>query len=85
MTNSTLTLGIQSEILRGATLFYRIKYHLPLWVESSSSPDDKNVAKDISPKTFNLKYFIDALAIVNKKPSLTDGIYINQTDEVKFK
>ncbi len=84
LVNSILTIGIQSEKLRGATLSYKIKYNLPDWVYFASSSDDKNVSNDISPKTFNLKYFIEALAVVNKPHISSDG-FINQTEDIKFK
>lgn len=82
--NNVLSIGIASEKLRGTILSYRISYSLPLWVSISSTLDDKNVANEITPKTFNFKYFIDALSVVNKS-HLSPGGYINKTDEVKFK
>lgn len=84
LTNGVLSIGIESEKLRGATLAYRIKYSLPAWISSSSSLDDKNISNELSPKTFNFRYFVDALAIVNK-PHMDSNGYINQTDDIKFK
>ena len=81
---SFLSIGIESERLRGATLAYRIKYNLPVWISLSSSLDDKNISNELSPKTFNFRYFVDALAIVNK-PHLDSNGYINQTGDIKFK
>ena len=81
--NKTLSIGIQSYKLRRRTLSYRIKYNLPQWVVATSSDDDKNVAKELSPKTFHLRYFIESLAVVNI-PHMNSG-YINQTDSVCFK
>ena len=82
--NNVLSIGIESERLRGATLAYRIKYNLPVWISLSSSLDDKNISNELSPKTFNFRYFVDALAIVNK-PHLDSNGYINQTGDIKFK
>lgn len=84
LANGILTLSIQSEKLRGATLSYKIRYSLPNWVNVTTSLDDKNVATDFSPKTFNLRYFIEALAVVNKSHLSPEG-YINQTEDVRFK
>lgn len=81
--SKTLSIGIQSYKLRGNTLSYRIKYSLPQWVADSSSEDDKNVAKELSPKTFRFRYFIKSLAVVNL-PHMNSE-FINQTDSVCFK
>ena len=82
--NNVLSIGIESAKLRGTTLAYRIKYSLPTWVSASSSLDDKNVSNELLPKTFNFKYFVEALSVVNKPHLGTDG-YINKTDVIKFK
>ena len=82
--NDILSLGIPSERLRGVTLSYKLRYSLPDWIYSTSSADDKTVANDIMPKTFNLKYLIEALSVVNSPHLGFDG-YINQTEDIRFK
>ncbi len=74
-----LRLNIPAKYIRHNTMYFKLKYELPRWIEMSSSDNDKNIKQSPIPKTFNLKYFVKGLAKIN------DDEYITKIDTLKFK
>ena len=76
---TNLNLGVQAKCIRRNSMYFKLKYELPNWIEMSSSDNDKNIKQSPIPKTFNLKYFVKGLAEIN------DDEYITKIDTLKFK
>lgn len=74
-----LRLNIPAKYIRHNSMYFKLKYELPSWIEMSSSDNDKNIKQSPIPKTFNLKYFVKGLAEIN------DDEYITKIDTLKFK
>ena len=78
--NDQLRITIPSLYLRQKSVFFRLKYNLPGWIDSTSCDDDANIiTQTLVPKTFNLKYFVKGLGKINKEE------YITKIDTLTFK
>lgn len=78
--NDQLRITIPSLYLRQKSVYFRLKYDLPGWIDSTSCDDDANsITQTLVPKTFNLKYFVKGLGKINKEE------YITKIDTLTFK